>query len=205
MWKLLWKIGGNQTVGTLEAQFYDINQNDKYYVTAYFSSENKPDFHLATLLILLYESQLIVLIDPYAKNLADKLVSLLARYKNGSPLYPLLPSNSVIPNVPLILSTKTVLLKKRSREEYFASFFPRFKVSGNKDAIIAKFLWALLPWGLTQLENDDLCVYVLASLDLLSNVRSKGPFTRFDSPLLRPDASEIVSRLGWTLPDIYDS
>jgi hypothetical protein len=202
MWKSFWGLTGNQPVGTLEAQFYDSGEDDKYYVTASFSSESNPNFHFVILLPLLYESQLIVLVDPYAKYLADNLVSLITQYKNGSPLSLLLPTNTPIPNAPLVLSSKTVLLKKKSRDEYFTNFFPEFEVSGNKDAIVAKFLWALLPWAFSQLEDDDLRVFVLAHLDLVSSVLSKGLRTRSNSPLLRSDAGELISRLGWTLPDI---
>lgn len=201
MLKLLWKLRDNQPVGVLKAQYYDRGNDDKHYVSASYRSTSDPDFELALLLPLLYESQLMVLVDPYAKNLADGIVSSLAHYKNGASLSTILPLNTPTANAPMVLSSKAILHKNKPRDEYFIEFLPEFKVPGDKDAIVARFLWALLPWAFTQFKDADFLLFVLAHLDLVSNVLSKRPRTQSGSPLARSDARNIMSGFGWAIPN----
>jgi hypothetical protein len=194
----LWKFGDKRPVRTLQVHFFDNGDDDRCYVTVTFSEGSNIHYHLSLLLPLLFEHQLITLLEPYAERLALRMVSWMTNYKRSSvPPVPTL--NLPAPDVPLVLSTRIVLLKD-SAGGYAVNFFPKFEGGVDEDNTVVRFLWAFLIWVLTHIGNEGLRVLMLSQLDLLCNAFSRGPRTLENSPLRRPDFQVLISKLGWTVP-----
>ena len=191
-------------MGLFEACFYDDGDDDRCYITATFTSEGDihEDFAIA-LLPLLYEHQLTTLLDRQAEELAHSVDSWMKFYKSrfDEPLQslpPVPPLNLPTPDVPLVLSSKTVLLSDRSG--YAVNFFPKFEVRCNEDSTIARFLWALLFWAVAHMPSDGFRILALSQIDLLCTGFSKGPRALSTSPLRASDRWERIAELGWPTP-----